>query len=231
MNKVAGRELTLLIMVMACFGCQRSSSPSNSGTPNAFSSHMENFSLEDQRALNEARLRIDANSIYFFDRQKQSNFLNHILNGNYSIGIGVSYNPRGKLYVIKDEADRPLSSAKLSELRKFAKVSGIEILENGRIPYHFGPDGRTPMIMPSAWEHSEENSRKIVPMTINLNFESPESAKTSIMYIDQKNYSSKQTGHQVQVSFKAPHGAALDEMESFQFLAKRFGGKFESLSE
>ena len=191
--------------------------------------YLENVSLEDQRAMNEARAPIHAGDVWLLDRTPKSKFLSSLRGEGYSVQSGVLRNPGGMLYMMRGRDKLPLSTARCSSLISLAKEAGVEVIEDNRIPYVFGPDGRTPMIMPSIIEYSPEKYAKIVPMSVEMTFKKVKLAKDAIEYIDPKNYVCKLSGLTLLITFKAPLGATIDERESFDFLAKRFDGKVEWL--
>ena len=139
-------------------------------------------------------------------------------------------NPGGMLYLVGGGKDKALTEKDRLRVIELAQSSGVEVLENGRIPYRFGPDGRTPVVMKTIAEYSPEEYAKIVPMEVEMTFKSSKAAKSAIDYIDQKVYSVKATGTNLSISFKAPVGAATDERQAFDSLARRFDGKVEWLS-
>ncbi len=190
---------------------------------------MENVSLDDQKTLDEARSPIIAGPIYLMDRTPKSKFIAKLEGGNYYVRVGVLRNPGGMLYMLLGGDGLPLSQTERSRLAALAKGAGVEVLENGRIPYRFGPDGRTPVIMPSILEYSPEKYAAIVPMSVEMTFKSVETARAAIDYIDQKRYVTKVSGLKLHISFKSQLGAATDEREAFESLAHRFDGKVEWL--
>ena len=190
---------------------------------------MENVSLDDQKALSEARVPLYAGPMYLLDRKPKSQFLGQLNGGNYSVRIGVLRNPGAMLYILQSGDGLPIAQADRSRVLTLAKDAGVVVIDNGRIPYRFGPDGRTPIIMPGFLEYDPEKYAKIVPMSVEMTFKSVKTARAAIEYIDQKCYVTKVSGLKLHISFEAQLGAATDEREAFESLAHRFDGKVEWL--
>ncbi|MBS1700259.1 MAG: hypothetical protein JST12_01240 [Armatimonadetes bacterium] len=189
-----------------------------------------NFSVEEQVALDQGReLRIP-NSIYLFDPTLRAGLLQILASHGYSASTGYVRNPGGSLFVVTKHAGVPLGEADFSYIRKILRTSSAQILEDKQIPYRFGPDGHTLMVVPIRHTYAPEKYAEVVHMTVQLSFKNTDAAKKAAQYIDRQSYSVSVNGSAMAISFDAPFGAMMDEQDEFERLASQFGGNFVTLN-
>ena len=189
----------------------------------------ENFSLEDQKAFNGGIHVTFADAVYILDSVPKSKFLMNLAQVYFSAKMCPLSNPGGMLYVVTERNRKPLTQKDRVLLADIARKAGVDVLENGRIPFRFGPDHITPIVMHSIITYAPEESAKVVHMSVDLQFKSTATAKEAVLYTDAKTYTAKVIGTKLHISFDSPKGAYDDDRESFDRIAKKFDGKVDSL--
>ena len=190
--------------------------------------NFENFSLEDQKAFNSGIHVTYAGAVYILDSIPKSKFLANLAQVYFSAKTCPLRNPGGMLYVVTDRNRKPLTQKDRVLLADIAWKAGVHVLENGRIPFRFGPDHITPIVMHSIMTYAPEESAKVVHILGDMKFSSAATAKEAVLYMDAKTYTAKVIGTKLHISFDSPKGAYDNDRESFDRIANRFGAKVES---
>lgn len=190
---------------------------------------IEQMSLEELKAFDEGTHFRDKNAVYMIDMQPKRPFPSGLVEDIWHFKVGLLRNPGGMLYIVKEHNSKTLTESDRSQLAKIALNAGVTILPDGRIPYRFGPDRVTPLVMPSlmSYEYYSDHDAKVVPMSAKLSFSDAKTAKSAAEYLDLKAFKPTIRGATLEVEFKAPLAAAIDEGDVFGRLARRFKGKYE----
>lgn len=185
------------------------------------------MTLEEQKAFDRGTYALVVGAVYIWDSTPETPFFKNFPVEGWSFRTTLLRNPGGMIYVVKKRNGNVLSDADRTLLAQMAKEANVDILPDGRIPYRFGPDHRTPIVMASNMEYIPESYAKVVPISVFLSFKDAKTAKLAAEYVDASTYKATAKGSKLSLSFKAPLGSVTDEQDAFIRLAERFGGKFE----
>lgn len=138
-------------------------------------------------------------------------------------------NPPGQLMETSGDKGIRLSKEVREKLIEAAIKGGNTPLPDGKIPYRFGPDGKTPMVMKPNILAAQGPNSKAVDITVHLEFQTTEAASTASKYISSSDFKVEQKGRLVEASLKAPDGLSVLLWDEFSRLAKKLNGEVASV--
>lgn len=216
---------TALVLSMLC-GCAKPPAESLNGMPPKFS--MQPMSLEEEAALDQGKFRLDPIATSFLVPLGRTNVLAKLAERECLVKTAVLRNPGAMLVTVYAPDGTALSTGQQLAASAFAKGEGLTLL-NGRIPYRFGPDGQTPILMRNAMTYLPASEAQIVPMNASLRFKDERTAQQAAKYLDSAAFQVKCNGQLLVVEFEGPVGSATDETVAFESFANRWGGDFLEL--
>jgi hypothetical protein len=131
------------------------------------------------------------------------------------------------VHIIRSRHNKPLTSTDREEIEVWASKHGAKVIHSGKLPIRYGPDGRTPLVMPSQMHYIPESENEKVQAITVLSFKSPQDAQEAAKYIDQTSYTVKVRGRTLSAAGHIPRGSLSEELEAFSPVAKKFGGEVE----
>lgn len=122
-----------------------------------------------------------------------------------------------------------LSKEVREKLIEAAIKGGNSPLLDGKIPYRFGPDGKTPIVMKPTTIVLDGADAKDVTTTVHMKFKTSEDAKTASKYIDPATYKVEQKGRLLEATLTVPDALGVELWDAFSKLAKKMNGEVESV--
>jgi hypothetical protein len=157
-----------------------------------------------------------------------------LLAGGFRAKEGFLRNPNVFVIVIDSIAEGPRwNASRQAAAERMIKGAGGTVLSTGRIAARVGPDGRTPIVMlPADVPVFPIEARRIGQITFRLTLPNLKAARQAQRYLDggyKTTVSSVNHRAELTAVCRAETHNAMDVTEDFATLAKRFGGRFDSM--
>ncbi|RYG37399.1 hypothetical protein EON81_06840 [bacterium] len=157
-----------------------------------------------------------------------SDFFKAVGKGGYRVNWTLLRNPAKALYVFKGKKSDSVTAGERREFEALAAQYKATVL-TGKLPMALGPDGRTPMVMPSRTIVATRPDDQRSDFRLTLAFSKLAVAQEASKYIDRKGYSvtvrSNGDSAEVEAVPLTADTTSSDEREAFYPLAQRFKGE------
>lgn len=141
----------------------------------------------------------------------------------YSIVVAPLRNP-GTIFVFQARGGYPLKPEDRAHIQLMAVELGGTIVD-GAIPYHFGPDGKTQIIMRKGERYGGGSGAVLVDFRAFFTFSRTKDALVAVKYIDASDYIVTPNGPKLEVLVQIPDDEVAEDKGLFQALARQLGGK------
>ncbi|MEQ1933818.1 MAG: hypothetical protein ABL962_08065 [Fimbriimonadaceae bacterium] len=141
----------------------------------------------------------------------------------YSIVVAPLRNP-GTVFVFQARGGYPLKPEDRAHIQLMAVELGGTMVD-GAIPYHYGPDGKTQIIMRKGERYGGGSGAALVDFRVSFTFSRTKDALVAVKYIDASDYILTPAGPNLEVLVRIPEDEVAEEKGLFQALARQLGGK------
>ncbi|MGV3614473.1 MAG: hypothetical protein ACO1SV_03975 [Fimbriimonas sp.] len=220
----------LFCAILLVAGCQR---PAGAGGGRPVS--IRGLMPAEEHALQAGTHPLPPDGIVVLTKSRSSDFegfMRGLTDAGISQEVGDLRNPGAIVFLLPGRKQPPLTLLQRATVETLAVRHKMRIVEGGRIPVRFGPDGRTPMVQ----RYVDWTKRGAIPLatvTIPLRFPDLATAKEARRYIDPQGYKVRLVpegkGVTLYATCSAPEDDANEELTGFEPLAARFGIKADTV--